>query len=60
MAAWEKGTTAFTCKGCGTRYTCEWQDYPVRDRGEFKCEKCGQIVVSWKGTRDYSDFKLIE
>lgn len=59
MATWETGTAEFTCKQCGAKYVADYKDFPVKDSGEFKCEKCGALVHSWRGTRDYFEFKLV-
>lgn len=40
-------------KECSAIYTVQYMDYPVRDRGSFTCELCGQLIRSWKGTRDW-------
>jgi len=61
MATWETGRAEFDCKKCGATYECKYTDYPAEDpRQTFVCEVCGDIVYSWKGTRDYSEWTLVK
>jgi hypothetical protein len=60
MATWGTGTEKFPCPKCGAEYQCQYTDYPSRESGRFKCVKCASEVISWNGSRDYSNFKLIE
>jgi hypothetical protein len=59
MATWETGKSTFTCRKRGAKYEATYRDYPARDEGEFKCLDCGETVHSWRGTRDYQEWKLI-
>lgn len=60
VSAWTKGTTEFDCPNCGARYSANYQDFPVRDKGSFNCSKCNHEVHRWNGTRDYTGWTLIE
>lgn len=55
------GAAEFKCTGCGSRYRAHYKDFPAPDpRQTFNCTRCGTEVLSWKGTRDYMEWELIE
>jgi len=61
MATWDTGKGTFTCQKCGAIYECTYKDFPASDPLQiFKCEieGCDGTVHSWKGTRDYFDWKV--
>jgi transcription elongation factor Elf1 len=53
-------TTTFTCPKCKAVYECQYQEYLAEQRTEFRCENCDTTVHSWKGGRDYTDFKMVK
>ena len=34
---------------CGMTYERRVVDLPIKDVGEFACEKCGAVLESWRG-----------
>lgn len=60
MGTWDSGTAEFECPKCGAKHVCDYRDYPVRDRGEFACLKCGAELHRWNGARDYFDLRLVD
>jgi hypothetical protein len=62
MATGDTGPATFTCPNCGAVYQCTYRNFPGPDSAQtFKCtnDGCGATVYSWKGTRDYFDWKLL-
>ena len=61
MGTWDTGKATFTCENCGSTYECKTTGYPAPDpTQEYRCKVCGAIVHSWKGTRDYSEWRLVK
>lgn len=60
MATWSEGTDIFACPNCKARYRAHYKDFPERDKGQFNCTVCNEVVYSWKGTRDYMRWELID
>ena len=58
MATWgfTKGEDR-TCDRCGSVYTVEHHQVPVKDIDSADCEVCGQELDRWKSTR-YPIFTL--
>lgn len=46
-----------TCPNCKTIYQVTVTQFPLKDEGAFKCEKCATLIKSWNDTR-FWDFKL--
>lgn len=54
----EQGTVEMTCNHCAAVHVVEYTDYPEKDRYSLNCEKCGEILLQGKGTRDFQRAKL--
>jgi len=60
MGTWDVGPGEIDCPHCGAKHEYVYHDYPQRDRGSQNCLACGKLLTEWRGTRDYSDFKLVK
>ncbi len=48
-----------TCPNCGAEYSYEEERVIFRDKDEQCCQCCGNILMSWNGSRIYTNFKLL-
>jgi predicted Zn finger-like uncharacterized protein len=46
------------CPQCGAKYEINDFHLPVRDKDNIECNYCKTIIVSWNGSKAYSDREI--
>lgn len=59
MATWDGGEQEMACARCGAVHLVAYKDYPARDRGKELCRACGEVLIEWSSTRDYTVLRLL-
>jgi len=41
------------CQQCGSLHELHEESFGQRDPGEVKCKVCGNVMMTWRGSRIY-------
>ena len=50
-------TTDVACSKCGRVYSVRGWELPTRDKDQFNCEVCGELLAKWNSTHA-KEFRL--
>ena len=48
------------CSNCGAEYSYEEEHIMFRDKDEKCCQHCSNVLITWNGSRIYTNFKLLK
>jgi hypothetical protein len=53
-------TAIKVCRHCGAAHEYQYAEFSTQRSGRQDCLACGKEIISWYGSRRYSDFKLVK